>query len=766
MFMKNKFSGLQQMKLSHRFAAIAGVFAVGFVIVGLSGYRTLSSVQVNGPIYLDIVRGKDLVADILPPPNYIIESYLNVVEAQTKTGKADLEKLQASVSRLQKDYDQRLEFWKKESLEPELQKALLEGANAPVSRFYELAQKEYFPALLAGDREAARKVLSELQGLYEQHRAGVENVAKLAAAYNTKTETYASETIQLDLLLMAGLLAASLTAGLFFATISARRIIREVGGEPSFAAEVASRVARGDLTSDIQVKAGDESSIVAAMARMQESIKSFVAAQNRMKQEHDAGTISYRIDTQPFSGSYREMAEGVNELVAAHISLKMKVVEIVGEYAKGNLTLDMDRLPGEKAKITEAIDAVKHSLQSVNGEIGKLVAAASMGDFSQRGDAARYEYDFREMVEGLNRLMEAADSGLTVVVGVLNKVAEGDLTQRVDGDLRGQFAQLQSDTNKTVEQLARVIGQIREGADTINLASKEIAQGNNDLSQRTEEQASSLEETASSMEELTATVRQNAENSRQANQLAAGASEVAVKGGDMVRQVVETMGGITESSKKIADIISVIDGIAFQTNILALNAAVEAARAGEQGRGFAVVATEVRNLAQRSANAAKEIKQLISDSVNTVEAGSKLVNEAGSTMDEIVSSVKRVTDIMAEITAASQEQSGGIEQVNQAVTQMDEVTQQNAALVEQAAAAAESMQEQAGALVEAVSVFKVVANDAGAKAWSGSTERRGPDRAKNVARIPHAKPVAKSAMQSKPVPEPKKVVNSDDWHEF
>jgi methyl-accepting chemotaxis protein len=239
---------------------------------------------------------------------------------------------------------------------------------------------------------------------------------------------------------------------------------------------------------------------------------------------------------------------------------------------------------------------------------------------------------------------------------------------------------------------------------------------------------------------------------------------VAIRGGEVVRQVVDTMGGITESSKKIADIIGVIDGIAFQTNILALNAAVEAARAGEQGRGFAVVATEVRNLAQRSANAAKEIKQLISDSVNTVEAGSKLVNEAGATMDEIVNSVKRVTDIMAEITAASQEQSGGIEQVNQAVTQMDEVTQQNAALVEQAAAAAESLQEQAGSLVQAVSVFRVAANDE-AKAWDGSTERRGPDRAQNVARIP-AKPAAKAQPKAS-VPAAKKAVgDSGEWQEF
>ena len=255
-------------------------------------------------------------------------------------------------------------------------------------------------------------------------------------------------------------------------------------------------------------------------------------------------------------------------------------------------------------------------------------------------------------------------------------------------------------------QLLAIVGQVQLGTQTIATASSQIAAGNLDLSARTEEQASSLEETASSMEELTATVKQNADNARQANGLAATASEIAKKGGLVVAEVVDTMGAINASSRKIVDIISVIDGIAFQTNILALNAAVEAARAGEQGRGFAVVAAEVRNLAQRSAAAAKEIKTLIGDSVEKADTGAKLVHQAGVTMDGIVESVRRVTDIMGEISMASQEQTAGIEQINQAIAQMDEVTQQNAALVEQAAAAAESLQDQAATLAQVVSVFK------------------------------------------------------------
>ena len=328
------------------------------------------------------------------------------------------------------------------------------------------------------------------------------------------------------------------------------------------------------------------------------------------------------------------------------------------------------------------------------------------------------------------------------IARVLSALARGDLTQSVADDGIGSSRQMKVDANAAVDQLNHIMGQIREATEAIHTAAVEIASGNADLSQRTEEQASSLEETASSMEELTSTVKQNADNARQANQLAATASEVALKGGQVVSQVVTTMSSINESSKKIVDIISVIDGIAFQTNILALNAAVEAARAGEQGRGFAVVASEVRSLAQRSAAAAKEIKTLIGDSVVKVDAGSKLVEAAGKTMEDIVSSVKRVTDIMSEIAAASQEQSAGIEQVNQALAQMDQVTQQNAALVEQAAAASESMKEQAGTLSAAVESFKLRAEAAPA-GWAGA-ERRGPDRAVNVARIAPGRPAPRA----------------------
>jgi len=424
---------------------------------------------------------------------------------------------------------------------------------------------------------------------------------------------------------------------------------------------------------------------------------------------------------------------------------------------------------GRENKNEEAAAYVKTQIGPVVGkwqgaiaELIDLITARNTADQA----AADHEYEqARLLMVGLasvSVLLAVATSWLItrsitrpmrVAVDVARTVAAGDLTSRIVVDATDETGELLAALKEMNDALLAIVGQVRNGTEAMATATNEIASGNLDLSSRTEQQAGALEETASSMEELTATVKQNAENARQANQLALSASAVATRGGAVVGDVVATMGSINESANKIVDIIGVIDGIAFQTNILALNAAVEAARAGEQGRGFAVVASEVRNLAQRSAAAAKEIKTLIGDSVEKVGEGSRLVNQAGATMEEIVTSVRRVTDIMTEITSATHEQEAGIEQINQAIGEMDSVTQQNAALVEEAAAAAQSLQVQSSQLEQVVSAFRL--SDAADK----------PARAATVAARPVAKAAQPRLAASRAVRQPA-VTASAGWETF
>ncbi len=418
--------------------------------------------------------------------------------------------------------------------------------------------------------------------------------------------------------------------------------------------------------------------------------------------------------------------------------------------------------------MTASADEVSKAVSSTISNVAALLAAAFV-------------------VAGLMALwiIRSTTRPLAEAAAIARAVAGGDLAMEFAANGKNETGLLLGALHDMKTRLAAIVSEVRRNAEGVATASAQIAQGNNDLSSRTEEQASALEETAASMEELSSTVKQNADNAQQGNQLALGASTVAVKGGDVVGQVVDTMKGINDSSKKIADIIGVIDSIAFQTNILALNAAVEAARAGEQGRGFAVVASEVRSLAQRSADAAKEIKGLINASVQRVEQGSALVDQAGVTMSEVVSSIRRVTDIMGEISSASKEQSAGVAQVGEAVTQMDQATQQNAALVEESAAAAESLKAQAQQLVQAVAVFKLAHDAAASTAAQSSSsraplalpapapskppkaaaapmiERRGPNRATNVVR-----PAFQAKTPSSETAAPAARSGTDDWESF
>ncbi|WP_254458075.1 methyl-accepting chemotaxis protein [Xanthomonas sacchari] len=598
--------------------------------------------------------------------------------------------------------------------------------------------------------EQARPVTAALQDKIRENVALQEQ--ETAAAYANATQAMA----QGRNMLIAGGVAVLLVSGAL-----AWIITRSLTGPLGRATRAAEAIADGRLDNDVATDARDEPGrLLLAMERMQTQLQRFSGETARMIELHADKDMRHRMP-QDFPGVYGELSKGINTMMFEHLDAIVDAIGVLNEYANGDLRRDARRLPGSRAVLHESMDAAKASLLAINTEIKRLAAA---GDFSTRGDAERFQHDFQRMVQDLNAMMEVSDVNLGKLSALLQAIAGGDLTARMDGEFHGVFATMRDDANATTDQLTGIVGRIQTAAVSINAAASEIATGNDDLSRRTEQQAASLEETAASMEELTSTVKQNAEHARQANQLASGAAAVASQGGSVVGQVVQTMSGIEASSKKIADIISVIDGIAFQTNILALNAAVEAARAGEQGRGFAVVASEVRTLAQRSSHAAKEIKDLIDDSVVRVAQGSALVDQAGKTMQEIVTSVQRVTDIMGEIASASQEQSAGIEQVNQTVMQMDETTQQNAALVEEATAAARSMEDQAGQLSQAVALFRI---DQQAVAAAHHAAAPPPALATATPKRPPAKSPAPKANARRPVAIAAAASGGGaDWQEF
>jgi methyl-accepting chemotaxis protein len=546
------------------------------------------------------------------------------------------------------------------------------------------------------------------------------------------------------------------------------------------AAKYVDDISKGNIPAKItDTYNGDFDTIKNNLNACIDAVNALVTEASNLEKAAIEGHLATRADANKHEGDFRKVVIGVNNCLDAVIGPLNVAAQYVDDISKGNIP----------AKITDTyngdFNTIKNNLNTCIGAISLLVKdanilaqAAQENKLETRADASQHSGDYRKVIDGVNGTLDTVmeknvadaatkaqeakvlQNAVEETQAIIEEAKSGDLSNRVPLEGKtGAIASLCDGVNALMDKMTEVIVQVREAGDTINTAAGEISSGNSDLSSRTEQQASSLEETAASMEQLASTVKNNAENAKQANQLAVAASGVAVKGGEVVGQVVNTMSAINSSAKKIEDIISVIDGIAFQTNILALNAAVEAARAGEQGRGFAVVAGEVRNLAQRSASAAKEIKELISDSVNKTAEGTAQVEQAGKTMQEIVSSVQRVTDIMSEITAASVEQSAGIDQVNTAITSMDEVTQQNAALVEQAAAAAESLVEQAESLIDVVSSFKLSGGDSHGRRKNGSPMR--------PASIITSKSNAKPKLKSVPVKTLAKTGTGDaDWEEF
>jgi methyl-accepting chemotaxis protein len=736
------------MSITTRFAVILLTLILGFSLFGFATNTSMKKLNVNGEIYRQIIQGKDLVADILPPPEYILESYLVTYQLKEAKTPEDISALVKRFQTLKNDYDARHLYWEHENnLDDSLRTPLLDESYRHAQEFYNEAQSVFIPSIQNQDSFAAAESFKKMNASYAKHRAAIDLLVERATKYHLDNETQAEHILNDYKTSLIIIFLLSIGISIFLTVFISRRIINELGAEPLALVKLAKNIATGKLDNAIDVTNKNRDSVIFNMKIMQDQIlerrESATRLNNeilRVKSALDNVSTGVMIADNDLNIVYvnksvieilHEDEDSIhkqfpnfnsNNLLGSNIdsfhknpahqrqllkelTKKYKASMMVGNRQMvvfANPVIDSNGI--RLGTVAEWYDRTAEA--KTEQDVSEIVAAAGNGNFAKRLSTEGKEGVLLDLSIGINQLMQTNETSLAEIAQVLQALAKGDLTKMITNDYAGTFGQLKNDANMTVEKLKSIVYQIQSASNSINSGAQEIAAGNNDLSRRTEEQANSLEKTATSITQLTATVQHNVENAKYANQLADAATTIAKKGSDVVGQVVETMDSINESSRKVVEIISVIDNIAFQTNILALNAAVEAARAGEQGRGFAVVATEVRNLAQRAASAAGEIKSLIGDSVDKVEGGSQLVVQAGETMNEIVQAIHSVTTVMTEISAASIEQSSGIAQVNRAISQIDEVTQQNAALVEEAAASAESLEDQAQKLLVTVSHFK------------------------------------------------------------
>ncbi|WP_333873982.1 methyl-accepting chemotaxis protein [Methylobacter sp.] len=682
-----------------------------------------------------------LVSSVMAHEIVILQQFLTDVAAtHDSEGLADARTTSENFKKNLEDYRQRL------SDDPEEQNNI-KLLEANFDKFYSDGKRMAFTFMDKGI-DAGNAFMDDFDGTADRLTMQIGNIrAKEAGAVKNSIDEITDYAHKMYIILLV-LSAIIVVMAFIIATLLTRHLSKQIGIDPVHAKGIAKEIAKGNLSRQIYLNDDDDSSLLHAMKEMQQELlerrnteQKATAEILRIKNALDNTSTGIMI-----ADNHRQIVYTNKSAISIIRAMEAKIRERIPDFStdklEGSSMDDFHQKPQHQADLLESliqtysadlaldqrtIRVIANPVINEQGqrlgtvaewhdrtaevvveqEVAAIVQRAGRGDFSQRFDLEGKEGFLHELSQGLNELLSTSETGLNEIAHVLAAIAHGDLTKTITNDYVGTFGQLKDNANITVEQLKAMIDRIKLAADSIYVGAKEIASGNNDLSHRTETQAAHLQETAASMEEFTAAVQSNADNAKRANELVADAVEIATQGGEVVKNVISTMQNINESSHRIEDIITVIDDIAFQTNILALNAAVEAARAGEQGRGFAVVAIEVRNLAQRAATAADEIKRLIADSVTKVNDGSQLVTQAGDTMNRIIDAIQGVTAIMTGISTASDEQNADISQVNQAIRKMDTVTQQNAALVEQSAAAAESLEEQAQNLALVIGDFKL-----------------------------------------------------------
>jgi methyl-accepting chemotaxis protein len=569
------------------------------------------------------------------------------------------------------------------------------------------AWKQQSDKLVSAIGQASPEEISALRQDAEQKFSALrDNLDKAGEAALSKSveirEHLAQQLEQFQNIAMA-ILGVILIGALWLGYSIPRNIARQLHQS----IDTANAIAAGELSTNIEIRTEDETGqLLNAMKHVQGTLQSLLQDMDHMSQQHDDGDIDVHVDESKFQGDFQKMAAGVNKMVDGHIQVKKKAMAVFESFGKGDFGADIEKLPGKKAFINNAIEAVRHNLKAITADTDMLIQAVADGALDKRANANQFQGDWKQMIEGINRILDGIVQPVNEAIQVLKEIEQGNLTQTINGDYKGHLDDFKQTVNNTVTKLSDVINQTAQASQVVSQGSQEVAQGAMDLSQRVQEQAAAIEETSSTMEEMTSSVKNNAQHAKEASEVAHTVQGQSNSGSTVMKQTIEAMNAIQESSHKISDIVTLIDGIAFQTNLLALNAAVEAARAGEHGRGFAVVAGEVRSLAQKSADAAKEITSLITESVTRIDQGTQLASESGEVLSGINQSINEVAQMIEQISQASNQQMEGIDQVHKAISQIDEVTQQNAALVEETAAAADSKNEQAESLDRNMAFFK------------------------------------------------------------
>jgi methyl-accepting chemotaxis protein len=643
-------------KVQRKLSVLVGVGILGLVVFGLLSVGALQRVQVGGPLYRTVVAGKDLTADVLPPPAYLVETYLCVLWLQDEADPAARQALVDRCRSLASDFRARSDYWQKTLPAGELRDKF-EASAVPARRFLETMEKEYLPAVLAGNTVRTRALAQgELKRAYQEHRQGIDRVVALASGWSAVTERNAQRSV-----------------------VSARTSLLLVG----LLIVVASMLAAGWIARQITRP------LEQGVKLMTELGQGHLGHRLHLGQKDEIGALTHAMD---------EFAEDLQNIVIG--SMK--------KIAAGDLAIEV-RPKDAGDEIAPALAGTIAALQGMNDEIMDLARAAMEGRLDARADTTKVGGDYRNMLEGINGTLDAVLQPIHEAAAVLERVANRDLSARVDGNYLGDHARIKDSLNRAVQNLDDSLQQVLVAVEQVASASSQVGGSSQDLARGASEQAAALEEVSSGLQEMTAVARQSAANAKEARGMAEGTRTGADRGLTSMQRMSEAMEKIKASSDSTAKIVKTIDEIAFQTNLLALNAAVEAARAGDAGKGFAVVAEEVRNLAMRSAEAAKNTANMIEESVHNAERGTTLNGEVLERLREIAAQAGRVSEVMGEIAVSSEQQTEGIDQISSAVEQMNQVTQQNAAGSEESASASEEMSAQAEELRALVSQFRLSA---------------------------------------------------------